>query len=193
MIIRNKLRSSVLGLFICAAACFAMIFISGLLFMTQRQRKVDMHAPLRQSEIAIWGEIPGNLSYTYTKNLTIYSLNSTDSGSPILNLTTAGKFNYSMQRQFNGVTWNQTQSSVGYSEQYFYLFNQEELSEEAYGLNQNISTINMAAQSIWYQMNSMPFSWKAWQAISQISYLMFDQDLITRYYAYNAFFYFFYD
>ena len=51
----------------------------------------------------------------------------------------------------------------------------------------------MAGQSIWDQMNSMPFSWQAWQAISQISYLMFDQDLLTRYYAYNAYFYFYYD
>ena len=53
--------------------------------------------------------------------------------------------------------------------------------------------INMAGHSIWYQMNTMPYSWQAWQAISQIAFLMFEEDLLTRYYAYNAFFYFFFD
>ena len=67
------------------------------------------------------------------------------------------------------------------------------LAGERYSANESISMINMAGLSIWYQMNSMPFSWQAWQAISQISTLMLDQDLLTRYYAYNAFFYFFYD
>ena len=53
--------------------------------------------------------------------------------------------------------------------------------------------INMAGHSVWYQMNTMPYYWQAWQAISQIAFLMFEEDLLTRYYAYNAFFYYFYD
>ena len=42
-------------------------------------------------------------------------------------------------------------------------------------------------------MNTMPYSWQAWPAMSQIAYLMFEEDILTRYYAYNAYNYFFND
>ena len=88
MLIRNRLRSSVLSLSLCALACFAMIFVSSFLFLTRRENQIKREAPLTLQEKQVWGQIPGNLSYTYYKNLTLFSLNSTNSGSAQLNLTT---------------------------------------------------------------------------------------------------------
>ena len=50
MIIRNRLRSCVLGLSICAIACFAMIFLSGMLFLAERSSKVEKLSYLKQSQ-----------------------------------------------------------------------------------------------------------------------------------------------
>ena len=94
MIIRNHLRSCVLSLSLCALACFAMIFLSGMLFVAQRDAEIAREAPLKQSQYQSWGVVPGELEYAYTKKLTLYTLNATDSGPEYLNLTTLGPYDY---------------------------------------------------------------------------------------------------
>ena len=119
-----------------------------------------------------------------------------------------------MTRCFLNVTWNQTKSVLDYREKYYYTQTSgdpEVDKERLRGVNTcpdawelprgygnatgstDITQINMAGYSIWHQMNAMPRSWQAWQAMSQIAYLMFDEDMLTRYYAYNAYFYYFND
>jgi len=46
--------------------------------------------------------------------------------------------------------------------------------------------VNVAAQSVWYQMTHKPRYWLAWQALTQVSNLMWTSNLLNRYYAYNA-------
>jgi len=50
---------------------------------------------------------------------------------------------------------------------------------------------NLAGMSIWYQKVHKPQYWFAWQALQQASNLMFTSSLLTRYYAYNAYYYVF--
>jgi len=50
-----------------------------------------------------------------------------------------------------------------------------------------VKQINFDAQSVWYQMNNKPQYWLAWQALSQVSSLMYDDlTLKNRLIAYNA-------
>lgn len=64
--------------------------------------------------------VPGELDYTYTKKLTLYTLNATGSGPDYLSLTTLGLYDYYMTRCFLNVTWNQTKSTLDYREKYYY-------------------------------------------------------------------------
>lgn len=64
--------------------------------------------------------VPGELDYTYTKKLTLYTLNTTDSGPDYLSLSTLGPYDYKMTRSFLNVTWNQTKSTLDYREKYYY-------------------------------------------------------------------------
>lgn len=52
---------------------------------------------------------------------------------------------------------------------------------------------NLAGLSVWYQKTHKPTWWMAWQALTQVSDLMFTSNLLDRYYAYNAFVYMFND
>lgn len=52
---------------------------------------------------------------------------------------------------------------------------------------------NLAGLSVWYQKTHKPTWWLAWQALMQVSDLMFTSNLLDRYYAYNAYVYMFND
>ena len=46
---------------------------------------------------------------------------------------------------------------------------------------------NLDGLSVWYQKTHKPDYWLAWQALTQVSQLMQKSQLLTRYYAYNAY------
>jgi hypothetical protein len=50
---------------------------------------------------------------------------------------------------------------------------------------------NLEGLSIWYQKTHKPLWWKAWQALTQVSDLMYTSNMLSRYYAYNAYEYLF--
>ena len=52
---------------------------------------------------------------------------------------------------------------------------------------------NLGAISVWYQKTHKPTWWTAWQALTQAVNLATTSNFLTRFYAYNAFFYVFYD
>lgn len=59
---------------------------------------------------------------------------------------------------------------------------------------QQVQTMpNLDGLSVWYQKTHKPTWWTAWQALTQASNLMLTSDFLTRFYAYNAFFYVFND
>ena len=58
-------------------------------------------------------------------------------------------------------------------------------------MTKTMSTINMGAYSVWYQMVNKPKFFQAWQALTQAYNVMADSNYIARLYAYNALDYFF--
>ena len=52
---------------------------------------------------------------------------------------------------------------------------------------------NLEGLSIWYQKTHKPDFWLAWQALTQTAQLMFSSNMLSRYYAYNAYMFIFND
>ena len=57
-------------------------------------------------------------------------------------------------------TWEPTKSVVSYTEDYVYSGLTEQQQQQSYAM------VNVAAQSVWYQMTHKPRYWLAWQALT---------------------------
>ena len=57
-----------------------------------------------------------------------------------------------------------------------------------------IQTLNLDAESVWYQMNAdRPTFFKAWQSVTLASTTMLEAEMLNTFYAYQAQQYFFYN
>lgn len=77
-----------------------------------------------------------------------------------LNLNTGGPFSQNVQRTYVTPTWEPTKSVVSYTEDYVYSGLTEQQQQQSYDM------VNVAAQSVWYQMTHKPRYWLAWQALT---------------------------
>lgn len=90
-----------------------------------------------------------------------------------------------VNRTFVAPYWEPTKSVVSYTMDYEYSgISQAELDD-------SYKMLNLAGLSVWHQKVHKPKYWFAWQALTQASNLMFTSGLLTRYYAYNAYYYIF--
>lgn len=117
------------------------------------------------------------------RTATIYSQQTFNANK--LNLNIEGPYELSVGRTFDDASWMPTKSCIDYWMNYTYT-----------GMDQNQGdTIqlmpNLEGLSIWYQKTHKPLWWKAWQALAQVSDLMFTSNMLSRYYAYNAYEYIF--
>ena len=84
--------------------------------------------------------------------------------------------------------WNPPKSTVDYRTKYGY-----NMPTEQSNADKSFQTVNFGAQSVWYQMTNKPRYWLGWQALNQITNLMFTNNMIFRFYAYQGFNYMFND
>lgn len=97
----------------------------------------------------------------------------------------AGPYELITDRRFEGRQWAPTKSCIDYSMNYTY----SGVNEEEYS---TLSLMpNLDGLSVWYQKTHKPDYWLAWQALTQVAQLMFKSEMLTRYYAYNAYEYIF--
>ena len=180
---RDYVGHSIAIFFSLAALFFAMTFLIGIGKDTKTQNSIDNQVPLQQAEVDRWGTIPGKLDYTFTRSAQIYSVASYKN--EILNLNLQGPYLMDVNRTFVGPYWDPTKQVVSYSMDYNYSgVSDSELSTQ-------YKMFNLAGMSVWYQKVHKPQYWFAWQALAQASNLMFTSNLLTRYYAYNSYYYIF--
>jgi len=99
----------------------------------------------------------------------------------------SGPYQLATSRKFDSSTWVPTKSSIGYTMNYTY----EGLTDTQLLTSQPMP--NFAGLSVWYQKTHKPKYWLAWQALTQVSNLMFTSNMLSRFYAYNAYEYLFND
>ena len=92
-----------------------------------------------------------------------------------------GPYEFKTTRNFENTAWAPTKSCIDYTMKYTYS-----------GVTESeLDTLNLMPNleglSVWYQKTHKPDYWLAWQALTQTAQLMFTSNMITRYYAYNAF------
>ena len=81
--------------------------------------------------------------------------------------------------------WNLPKSTVDYRTKYGYNMPTDDST--------SFETLNFGAQSVWYQMTNKPRYWLGWQALNQVTNLMFTNNMIYRFYAYQGYYYMFND
>jgi len=163
-----------LGLSLCTLA-----FLVDLAFNLKSQNKVDANTTLREDQVKLWGEIPGYLKFNFDRVITLYNYDST------VSLTSQAPIEMSVMRSFKDPTWEQTQSTVKYSEKYTYTNSTD--------MSYTVRQTNLAATSAWYQMTNKPQYWEAWQALTQIANMMYGANIVNSYYTVNAFYFTFQD
>jgi len=97
------------------------------------------------------------------------------------NMNISGPYEFIVNRSFQGTAWAPTKSCIDYSMLYGYS-GVTETELETINLMPNLEAL-----SVWYQKTHKPDYWLAWQALTQVSDLMFKSNMLARYYAYNAY------
>jgi hypothetical protein len=92
-----------------------------------------------------------------------------------------GPYEFTTERKFEAANWVPTKSCIDYHMNYTYTG----VNEQQFSTMQQMP--NLEGLSVWYQKTHKPDYWLAWQALSQVSQVMFKSQMLTRYYAYNAF------
>lgn len=118
---RRILRLSIVFFFTLAIFFFLMIFLLSLAKKHTLKNKIDETVPIQQQEFSTWGQIPGNLTYSYTRTYNLYefSYNVTSAASEI-NLKTVGEYEFDVERNYTDATWYPQKSVVAYNQTYVY-------------------------------------------------------------------------
>lgn len=65
-----------------------------------------------------WGQIPGQLSYKYTKNVTLYSIDDLDPDR--INMTEHGPYSFNLERKFVDLVYDDHKKVINYTMQHNY-------------------------------------------------------------------------
>ena len=76
MKVRDCLGNSVLPLCIFSFISFILIFVVTYILAIKNNEHMIQLLPLKMSNYQQWGEVPGSLNYTYTKEITLFELDS---------------------------------------------------------------------------------------------------------------------
>ena len=119
MKIRDCLCSSVLPLCILSFVSFILIFFVTALYTFKNNNQIMEQLPLKMQNIPQWGQIPGSLNYTYTKNFTLFNLtgisSSTDIESVQLNLTSIPSITFNITRDFTNIVLDEHTKNINYT------------------------------------------------------------------------------
>ena len=105
-----------------------------------------------------------------------------------------GPFRYNVTRNFVDPVYDDSLKVVNYTMMHDYILTNPTDENTGEQLNATeITTLNLDGQSVWYQMNAeRPEFWKAWQSMTLVSTTMTDSEMLSNFYAYQAYEYLFY-
>ena len=99
---------------------------------------------------------------------------------------------YQIDRNFTNIAYDNSRKVVNYTMDHDYkLINADELEADIERLN--ITTLNMDAEGVWYQLVNQPDFFKSWQAMTLASSTMVETEVLNTFYAYQAYNYLFND
>ena len=108
-----------------------------------------------------WGLIPGKLNYNMDQSLSFYNLTfSNSSDSNHLTYDQCPSLHIDMKRNFTNAKYITQESAISYEEDFSY-----HISHPAEILQKNVTNINLAALSTWYQLANRPNFWLAYKAL----------------------------
>jgi preprotein translocase subunit YajC len=190
------IRSSIVFFFTLAVFFFVMIFLMSAALSHKEQNEINDKTAIQQNEVSTWGYIPGELDYASTQTLNLYSFKSPTGLGATLEMTVSSPYNLAGMRNFTNVTWNPQKSVVDYliDNQINITLSDPDLpSDHPADETTTYSYPNMASIDTWTQMTTKPRFQLAWEAINQATTILFDADILNRFYAYNANLYMFQD
>ena len=110
--------------------------------------------PIQQQEYSLWGSIPGELNFRWSRIYNLYSLDyAATPGAAEIHMSRSNNLEYDVTRENTNATWYPQKSVVQYNQTY-----EEELLSTTSGKlsEQSILTVNMAAYDTWQQMVNKP-------------------------------------
>ena len=188
--IRNILQQSVCALVSLAIISFALIFIISITLIQNLNDKIVEFTPLTMKNYTTWGVVPGDLNYTYEKSFHLFSINSVNDDTGYIDLKPIGPLNYSVSRTFVDPVYDDASQVVNYTMMHNYtLINTEKQIDQ-----NKVNMFNLDGEAVWYQMNmNRPTFYKAWQAQVLASTTMLNSEMLSNFYAYQAYEYLFSD
>lgn len=190
MSVKEHMCSAIVFLLTSAVLCFLMIILVGLARTHNLNNKVNDRVTIQSVDYGRWGQIPGNYSVDYQRNVTAYtlSMSSTDNTNKEATVEKQSRQGYQISRDFYKPEWSPTKSIIEYTESYVY----DSLTTSDW--TEPKETVNFAALSTWYQLTHKPRYWYSWSALMSISNMMYQTlDILNISYAYNAYQYVFND
>ena len=101
---RHVLRLSIIVFFVLAIFFFLMIFLLGVARKHGLKNDVEEKVPIQQYDSGTWGEIPGDLGFSWNRSYKLYEFASTPSASEI-DLKTVGEYAFDIQRSYHNAAW----------------------------------------------------------------------------------------
>jgi len=183
----NIVKNSIVIFFSLGVTFFLLIFLFGVAKNDSTTNSIDKSVLIKENEIQRWGTIPGSLNYLWERTYNYYSLvslpNQNGANDQNLNLHKEDSVESQISRYFNDALWSPTVSVVEYYEKY-------STDQDVDG---DYNTFNLGGLSIVHQMNNKPDFWLAWKALTQVNTIMFNSDIVNRYYAWNVYNYVMFD
>ena len=152
MKLRNFLQSCVCSLCICATVSFLMIFIITLTLIENLNDNIKQFTPLYMSNETTWGQIPGHLNYTFTKEIYMFDVTKLTTHPARVEMETRGPFSYEINRTFVDPVYDDAKKVVNYTMQHEYNLKEDGFISKMYEVMTEIDTINLDGGSSWYQM-----------------------------------------
>ena len=108
---RKDCVRSLIAMTLILTVCFAMLLIwYSIPVKFKMTNKINQDILIKQHESSRWGEIPGDLGYSFSRTLNVKSFQQMEPFQMIFNIT----------RKFTNIGYEHIQSVVNYNEEYTY-------------------------------------------------------------------------
>ena len=97
-----------------------MIFIITLTLIENLNDSIKTFTPLYMSNQTTWGQIPGHLNYTYSKEVYYFDVNKTSEHPASIEMASRGPFNYNVSRNFAQPIYDDAKHVVNYTMEHEY-------------------------------------------------------------------------
>ena len=117
MKVRDCLGNSVLGLCILSFVSFALIFIVTVLLSMKNNDQIINNLPLSDKNFQQWGNIPGALNYTHTKEITLFGIENytASSSEPTMFFKSQSPLKFNVAKNFIDLVPLQQSNNIEYT------------------------------------------------------------------------------